>query len=703
MRNQPKGWRPFFRKKPTEGTTRKSHVPFRLDFLFFIVFILFSALIIRLADLQINKQAEYQQIISEGSSNQIKEPSLRGSIYDLSGKLLVGSKANPSITFTRSNNMTAKELLDIANQINDLVDIPKDDLTERDKKDYWLAEPKNYEAAEKRLSDKEKLDKKGNLLSNGDYYAQVVGKVKQEEIQFDDNTLKAASIFKKINGTVAMGTVTLKNKDVTTEEIALVGENTATIPGLSTSTDWERDYPEEDMIQNLFGTVSSESAGLPKEQLDKYLEKGYERNDRVGTSYLEESYEDVLQGKKTVYEVNTDNKGRIISKTEVQAGQKGDNLKLTIDLDFQRRVEEILRSNYQVLINNGKARYSPGAYVVVTNPETGAVYALAGLKHDTETGELTDDVLGTFTNAFEPGSAIKAATVMSGYENGIIKGNATLVDEPIRIAGSAPKTSVFNPYGQVAINTTTALEVSSNVYMMKIAMGMMGIEYRDGMTLPARTDVFETLRDTYAQFGLGSATGLDLPGESTGYANKQYTDEDGNLISGIMGNLLDLSYGNYDLYTPLQMAQYIATVANNGVRVAPHVVEGVYGNDEKGNLGELKEKVEPKVKSKIEGRQSEFDIIQQGLYQVVYGGSGTGRALQGSNYTVAAKTGTAETYVGNTPVVNSTLVGYAPFDNPKVAISIVLPKITDESNGLNTAIGTQIFNAFYEMMDDKVQ
>lgn len=696
MRNKKIPWRPFSKKVKKAQGPKKTHVPFRLDFLFFIVFVLFTALVVRLSYLQINQHDEFVQIVEKGQKSVIEENAPRGFIYDSKGKVLVGNKANQAILYTRSSGMTAEDIKKVSEQIVDLIHIEPEKLSARDQKDYWLSDPKELKKAEAKLTVSDKLNSKGEQLSAGDLYKKMVDKVDVKDIELSDKEKQVATVFKKINGAYALQPVIVKNKDVTPEEIAVVGENTASIPGLSAGTDWEREYPEKDQLRSILGTVSTEKQGLPEEKAEKYLKKGYKINDRVGLSYLEEAYENDLKGKKGESEIVTDKNQKITSKKETKAGEKGDNVVLTIDLEFQKKVQEILENNYNGLIQSGKAEYSEGAYVVVTEPATGNVLSMNGVRKDPKTGELQDDTLGTINQAFVPGSSIKAATVMSGYQNNIISGNETMVDEPLVFQGGLTKSSLFNHYSAIPLTTTQALEVSSNVYMMKIALGMMGTSYSPNMSMPIRTDVFGTFRDTYEQFGLGTKTGIDLPKEGVGFINKQYKDKDGNYIPGIMGNLLDLSFGNYDTYTPMQLNQYVATVANGGTRVAPHVVKGVYGNNDTGSLGEVKKPIETKVLNKIEGQDAEFELIKQGMYQVVNGPMGTGHALQGASLPIAAKTGTAETFAGGQEVINSTIVGYAPYDNPQIAVSVILPHIKDDDNGANTAVLREVVNAYAE-------
>ena len=169
-------------------------------------------------------------------------------------------------------------------------------------------------------------------------------------------------------------------------------------------------------------------AGLPAEEADEYLAKGYERNDRVGTSYLEKQYEDVLRGQKSESKVTLDSDGKIVSQTPVSEGKKGENLKLTIDTGLQSKIEEVVNQQYQQLLATGNAPRSTGAYVAVLEPKTGAVKAMVALVRDPKTNEIQSNPLSVITDSFVPGSVVKGATISSGYEQGVISGNDVLID-----------------------------------------------------------------------------------------------------------------------------------------------------------------------------------------------------------------------------------------------------------------------------------
>lgn len=681
----------------------KSHIPFRLNLLFFIIFGLFVSLIIQLGYLQIVNSDQLEAKIKASSVRKIETSTPRGMIYDANGKVLVQNNSKPAITFTRSLNMEASDLLELAQNLTQKITIEIDEsLTSRDLADTWLANPDNLEAARNRVS-------KGALSqADANEYQLIVDQVTEEEINFSDEELKVATVFKRLNSAQELTTVFVKNDYVTDEELAVIAENSQALPGIATGTDWDREVVEENSsLRSILGRVSTEQQGLPSDEADKYLEKGYARNDRVGTSFLEKQYEEVLQGTKSQKEITINYEGKIESIKESFAGEKGDNLKLTINSEFQQKVDEILKNNFQKLVAKGVADYSPGAYVVAINPKTGAILAMSGYYHDVKASELQEDTIGVYKKSFVPGSVVKAATLTAGWNNHVLNGNETLYDQPILLEGSNPKTSIFNKTGSGNryVDAEKSLEISSNSYMIQIALRLLGIEYQGSkIAVPLikyQEKAFEKLRAAMAQYGMGTTTGIDLPGEETGIQTpvSQLSDEnhDG-------GKILDLAFGQFDTYTTIQLAQYVATIANNGVRLKPHLVEGIYGNDEQGQLGELKEAIAPEVLNQVELTTEELAIIQQGFRDVVTGTDPytTGTMLQGAKMAISAKTGTAETSVFEDGQLfdteNLNAVAYGPSDDPEIAIAIMIPQLRGENRGYpNLEITKEIMDAYYDL------
>lgn len=667
-------------------------ISLRLNILFSIVIFLFLVLILRLADMQIINHDFYSNKLSTASQKIISNGSIRGQIYDAQGKPLVENEIQQVVSFTHSNKMSAQEMKEVANKLLQWVNVSDVTITQRDKADYYLADEEVYRQVVEALPEDKKYDSDGNYLSESTIYSNAVDSIPAEALQYSEQDSKAIELFKQMNGATYFSTVNLVTDTLTAEQVAHIVANESQLPGISTTNNWQRNILPTS-LSSVIGTVTSEQAGLPAEDAEYYLSKGYSPNDRVGTAYLEKQYEEVLQGQREKKEINLDRNGNVESIKTIQEGQQGNNIKLTIDLAFQDGVNAILKKYFESELSTGSALYSEGVYAVALNPSTGAVLAMSGYSHEKGSSTITEDALGTITSVFTPGSIVKGATISSGWENGIISGNQVLLDEPIYFAGSAPITSWW-AYGSFNIDATEALEYSSNVYMVKIALGLLGQTYsanmylNDGDTL---TNAMTKLRSTFAEYGLGASTGIDLPLESTGFLPEEYST----------ANFIMNAFGQFDNYTPMQMAQYVATVANNGKRISPHLVEGIYGNNPQGGLGDLIETVSGKEMNQVNISADEMALLRQGFYQLVNGGGrfNTGSAIgRGAAVTISAKTGTAETYT-TTPsgevvtAVNTNVVAYAPSDNPQIAVAVVLPNLTNE-NSTTKAITTEIINLY---------
>ena len=665
-------------------------IPTRLNLLFAIVILLFLAIIGRLLYMQVLHKDFYENKLASASQTRVTMGSARGEIYDATGKPLVQNTVKQVVSFTRSNKMTAADLKDISKKLLTYVTVTSPELTDRQMADYYLADAEVYKKTVEALPKDKRYDSDGNQLSESELYNNAAESITSSQLDYSEDEKKAIYIFSQLNAVENFATGIIQTDPLSDTQVAVIASASKELPGISISTSWDRKVLETS-LSSIVGSVSSEKSGLPAEEVDAYLKKGYSLNDRVGTSYLEKQYEEVLQGKRTVKEIHLDKHGDMESVENIEEGSKGKNIKLTIDLAFQDSVDSLLKSYFNSELANGGARYSEGVYAVALNPKTGAVLAMSGMKHNVETGELTTDSLGTVTNVFVPGSVVKAATISSGWENGVLSGNQTLTDQPIVFQGSAPIYSWYKlAYGSFPITAVEALEYSSNAYVVQTALGIMGQTYQPNMFVG--TSNLETamgkLRSTFAEYGLGASTGIDLPNESTGFIPKEYN----------FANYITNAFGQFDNYTPMQLAQYVGTIANNGVRIAPHIVEGIYGNNEQGGLGNLIQSVETKEMNKINISESDVATLQQGFYQVSHGGSSltTGRAFSnGAAVSISGKTGTAESYVaGGQKANNTNAVAYAPSYNPQIAVAVVFPHNTNLTNGVGPSIARDIINLY---------
>ena len=665
-------------------------IPTRLNLLFAIVILLFMTIIGRLLYMQVVNKDFYEAKLASASQTRVTTGSARGEIYDAAGKPLVENTVKQVVAFTRNNKMTAADLKDISTKLLTYVTVSSPDLTERQMADYYLADPAVYKKTVEALPKDKRFDSDGNQLSESNLYNNAVESVTSSQTNYTEDEKKVIYLFSQLNAVGNFATGNIQTDPLSDTQVAIIASASKELPGISISTSWDRKVLETS-LSSIVGSVSSEKAGLPAEEAEAYLKKGYSLNDRVGTSYLEKQYEETLQGKRSVKEIHLDKYGNMESVDTIEEGSKGNNIKLTIDLAFQDSVDALLKSYFNSELGNGGAKYSEGVYAVALNPKTGAVLSMSGLKHDLKTGELTPDSLGTVTNVFIPGSVVKAATISSGWENGVLSGNQTLTDQPIVFQGSAPIYSWYKlAYGSFPITAVEALEYSSNAYMVQTALGIMGQTYQPNMFVG--TSNLETamgkLRATFGEYGLGAATGIDLPDESTGFVPKEYS----------FANYITNAFGQFDNYTPMQLAQYVATIANDGVRVAPRIVEGIYGNNDKGGLGDLIQQLQPTEMNKVNISDSDMSILHQGFYQVAHGTSGltTGRAFSnGALVSISGKTGTAESYVADgQQATNTNAVAYAPSDNPQIAVAVVFPHNTNLTNGVGPSIARDIINLY---------
>ncbi|XJZ26237.1 peptidoglycan D,D-transpeptidase FtsI family protein [Bacillota bacterium Lsc_1132] len=686
---------------------KKTHVPFRLNMLFFVVFILFSVLILRLGVVQIVYGDDFKREIQRTEDVTVNNSVPRGKMFDRNGKIIVDNTPLNAITYTKKQNADQKEMLLTAEKLAKLINIDTSKIRERDKKDFWIL--KNPDKAKAKITKQEWEKYKQKKLTDQEIYQLQLKRITVDELNsFSTEELKTLAIFRQFNSGYALTPQIVKNKDVSPEEFAVVSENLDKLPGIDTTTDWERSYAFGNTLKTVLGNVTSSDQGIPKEQLDQYLAKGYSRNDRVGKSYIEMQYEDVLQGQKEKVKNVTDKAGNILSTKVVSNGQRGDDLVLTIDMDLQQQVENIIEDELWKAKAGPNSALLDRAFVVLMNPHTGEILTMAGkqIAKNEQTGkpEMRDFALGNITTSYNVGSAVKGATVLTGYKTGAIKPGSSQLDEPLVIKNTPIKKS-YKTFGM--INDLTALKVSSNVYMWKTVIAMAGGRYVPNGPLPLNLDTFDTMRQSFSQFGLGSLTGIDLPNETTGYKGALRKP----------GLLLDLAIGQYDTYTTMQLAQYVSTIANGGYRVAPHIVkeirQPVMNNT---TMGPIIQEIEPKIINKIDMQDDWIKRVQQGFKMVMQEPGGTAYSyFQGVDYSPAGKTGTAQAFYdgperkkfGKQPpeVMNLSLIGYAPSDNPEVAMAVLVPWAYQSANGRSTndIIGRRVLDAYFNLKKQRRQ
>ena len=676
---------------------KRAQVPIRLNILFFFVFLLFSALILRLGVVQIVYGEDYRREVERTQDEIVSTPVPRGKIYDRFGHVIVDNTPQKAITYTRSKTTQPEEILDIARKLAQYIDIPdaEEKVTERDMKDYWILT--HPEEAKKKVSEQErkKLADQGLTQKEIDkkVYEWTLDRItKQDLAQISKSELEVIAIKHEMESGYALTPQTVKSKGVTDREYAVVSEHLSELPGVNTTVDWDRKYVYDNTFRSVLGSVTEEDEGVPRERLDYFLARDYSRNDRVGKSYLEMQYEEVLHGKKAKVKNVVDKSGRVVSVEEVYPGERGKDLVLTIDAELQQKVEEIIQQEILATKRKGRSPLLDRAFVVMMNPKTGEVLAMAGkLLQD---GKFVDFAIGNITSAYAMGSTVKGATVLTGFQTGVLHPNTYIKDEPLYIKGTKPKKS-WKTMG--TINELTALKQSSNVYMFKTAIAIGGGVYRPHAPLRINLEAFTTIRHYFSQFGLGVKTGIDLPNELSGFQGR-----------GTRGGfLLDLAIGQYDMYTPMQLAQYVSTIANGGYRMKPQLVKEIREPSIDGKKpSRVIKRFEPIVLNRVDMKTEYIERVQEGFRRVMQEPGGTAYAyFAGAPYKPAGKTGTAEAFYDgpiksrrNASTNNLTLVGYAPYNDPEVSFAVVVPWATQgASDDINNRIGRRILDAYFEL------
>ncbi|WP_173916133.1 penicillin-binding protein 2 [Halobacillus sp. Marseille-Q1614] len=682
----------------------KSHLPFRLNIVFFVVFLLFAILILQLGVVQILTGEAAQEQIDRTENTTTTIPVPRGEMYDRFGRLVVNNKPLYSITYTPPKGVQPRDRLELAEKLAQYIDMEYEDkLTKRDLKDYYFL--KNEEVITQRVSEEELEG-----LDNGEVYKAQLDTITEEEISsFDGETKEVIAIKKELDQAYALAPHVVKNKGISEQEYSTVAEHLSELPGINVTSDWDREYPFDDMFRSYIGSITTSEQGIPGEQEDYYMSLDYSRNDRVGISGLEEQYEEVLRGTKEKVQYTTDSDNNVVNTEVVREGSRGKDLVLSLDMELQQEVDKIVEEELVKAIEQEPAanRHMENAIVVMADPNNGEIFAISGKEYNRnrEPGEdkVTNVGHHALYNSYMPGSTVKGATVLTGLEEGVISPGTYVNDRTLRFAGSPNKSSYRSGIGNV--NYYSALQQSSNVYMYFIAMWMGGHEYVENGNLNLKSDTLQRFVYHFNQFGLGVETGIDFPYEARGFEEMEFPNP---------GVVLDFAIGQYSTYTAMQLNQYVSTIANGGNRVRPKLVKEVHNPSQDGDgLGPLYKKYDTEVMNRVTMDQSDIERVQEGFRAVFQSGGTAYSYFNDADYQAAGKTGTAQQRKYYTQddgdsvgydTLNLTMVGYAPYNDPEVAFSVIVPFTgEDSSTSINGYISRRILDAYFELKEDRAE
>lgn len=665
----------------------------RYKLLIVFVVLCFLILTFRLYCVQILNHKIYQEAVIELSNNIIEgDTAPRGRIYDRNGNLLVDNVAVKIISYTKPTGIKTSDEIAMAYEVARLIEVDYSNLSDTELKKFWILN--HAEEANAKITDSEWELLSERKITSSDIEEKKVDRITEEDLaSYETLDKEAAYIYYLMNKGYSFSEKVIKKDGVTDEEYAIIAENLTNLKGFDTRLDWERYYPYGETFRSILGSVSSSESGIPAELKDSYLALGYQITDRVGTSYLEYQYEAILRGTKTKYKIASDGSYEV-----VEEGKRGNDIVLTIDIELQQEIEKILTEELLSTKENDKyTEYFDRGFVVIQNPNTGEILAMAGKRLVEEDGvySVVDYTPGVINSIVTPGSSVKAASHMVGYMTGSLTIGEVRNDACIKIAATPLKCS-YTMYGN--INDLQALKYSSNTYQFQTAIKVAGATYQYNQALQIDASAFEIYRDIFAQFGLGVKTEIDLPNETEGYKGTKVQ----------AGLLLDFAIGQYDNYTPIQLSQYISTVANGGNRMKPYLLKAVY-EPTKEKLTNLIYQTNSVVLNTIEADPKYLARVKEGL-QMVFASGGTGSGFINSVYHPAGKTGTSESFVDadndgiiDTETLSTVLVAYAPYENPTVTFTVVTPNVGtgdisySQMSKVNKRISQKVSQKYFEI------
>lgn len=609
----------------------------------------------------------------------------RGRIYDRNYNVIVDNKAINVIVYKREKGTTIEEMIKLAYEVSKHLELDITKFNLRAKKEFYLA--KYSDICKKKITEKEKDLLKRRKLSNKDIEELKLERITLDELNiFKEEDLRAGYLYYLMSKGYSYEEKIIKS-DVSDKEFAYISENSEKLEGFSTKVDWERVYPYGDSLRTILGSVSSSSQGLPSEEKDYYLKLGYSLNDRVGLNYLEKQYEEYLRGEKSEYQAVNSHELKLIKE-----GKMGNDIVLSIDMNLQLEVEKLIDEQLYKTKNEANTEYYDHSSVIISDPNTGEILVMASRKLVGD--KIIDNVNSVLISPITPGSVVKGASMLVGYETGAIHFGEKMLDECVKISGAPAKCSSVLDLG--VIDDIMAMAKSSNVYQFKTAIRVNGQEYYREMKLNFNQKAFDTYRNMYHAFGLGVKTGIDLPIESKGYSS----------VDKSAGNLLDFVMGQYETYTPVQLLQYVSTIAMNGNRIKPHLLKEV-----RDSSGEVLYKAPTEVLNIVEVKRENLKRVQEGFYAVMHMPGGYGNWYTDDKMDAAGKTGTSQSFIDtdndgviDTETITTSFIGYAPFNSPKVSFMITSPNCShingstyDFVSLVNYRLTREVTKKYYEM------
>ena len=476
-------------------------------------------------------------------------------------------------------------------------------------------------------------------------------------------------------------------EDVSTEVLSLITDGR--YEGVTIRTASARVYNTA-LAAHILGTIgpiwqeewsSNEDTGYVG-----YADKGYSMNDLVGKAGVEKAFESYLRGTDGRRLITTDETGKITGELYTREPQPGGTVALTLDIDFQADVEAALAETISGMID--KDSNERGGAAAVVSVGTGEVLALASYPtYDLSTfnedyDELVNDQrLPMFNRAtqgiYAPGSTFKMVTAVAALESGIITPSSIIQDRGIYTYYKDPQPMcwIYSQTGSThgRINVSQAITDSCNYFFYEVG----------------RLTGIRTLDSYASQFGLGQSTGIEIGDSSGVLASPEWAEShdqewtDGQTITAAIGQ-------SYNLFTPLQLANYVATLVGGGDHYQAHLLKNVKAYDN----SRLLYMYDDNPINTVEMSDTTLSAVTRGMHELTVSGS-VAYAFENCVVSAGAKTGSAQ--VG-TDIANGVFVAYAPYENPEIAVAIVIEKGGSGAALANTAV--EIINSWFSRAQD---
>ena len=461
--------------------------------------------------------------------------------------------------------------------------------------------------------------------------------------------------------------------------------------GVSTGTSSARVYNTE-YAAHVLGRLSpiyyEDWVGDPENGVTGYRDmEGYSMNSLVGREGAEKAFESYLHGTKGTRIITTNEEGKITGELYTKEPQPGGTVALTLDIDVQEDTEKSLAQTIQAM--TAKDGIVRGGAAVVVGVGSGEVLAMASYPtynlstFDQDYSKLVSDTVGTpllnraIGGAYAPGSTFKPCTAVAALESGIITPSSTIVDRGVYdyYKSPQPRCWIYNEYGGThgRVNVSQAITVSCNYFFYEVG----------------RLTGIRTLDSYASQFGLGQSTGIEIGDSSGVLASPEWADShnqewtDGQTITAAIGQ-------SYNLFTPLQLANYIATLVGGGQHYQAHLLKNVKEYDN----SRLLYVYDDEPLNTVEMSDSTAEAVTKGMHELTVSGS-VAFAFRDCVVSAGAKTGSAQ--VG-TDIANGVFVAYAPYEDPEIAVAIVI-----EKGGSGAALATtavEIINSWFSHTQD---